>query len=170
MPKPEATLRPAVSADLKAIADIYAHYVAETVITFDDAPLTVAEWQRRLDDFAERGLPFLVAETEGEIDGYAYAAPWRTKPAYRHTVEDTIYLAPGSTGRGLGGELLSELILRSEKAGARQMIAVISDTGTDASLALHRRHGFTGAGTLKAVGHKHGRWVDTVLMQLSLGG
>jgi phosphinothricin acetyltransferase len=111
-----------------------------------------------------------VAETEGEIDGYAYAAPWRTKPAYRHTVEDTIYLAPGSTGRGLGGELLSELILRSEKAGARQMIAVISDTGTDASLALHRRHGFTGAGTLKAVGHKHGRWVDTVLMQLSLGG
>ncbi|GAA2602701.1 N-acetyltransferase family protein [Streptomyces axinellae] len=170
MSSTESTVRPAEPADLEAVAEIYAHYVAETVVTFDEVPLTVAQWQRRLDDFAARGLPFLVAESEGEIDGYAYAAPWRPKPAYRHTVEDTIYLAPGSTGRGLGGRLLSDLILRSEKAGVRQMIAVISDTGTDASLALHRRHGFTETGTLNAVGHKHGRWVDTVLMQRSLAG
>ena len=170
MPFPESTVRPAAPADLEAVADIYAHYVAETVITFDEVPLTVTQWQRRLDDFAARGLPFLVAESEGEVDGYAYAAPWRPKPAYRYTVEDTIYLAPGSTGRGLGGRLLSELILRTEKAGMRQVIAVISDTGTDASVALHRRHGFTETGTLNAVGHKHGRWVDTVLMQRSLAG
>ncbi|MDJ1138093.1 GNAT family N-acetyltransferase [Streptomyces iconiensis] len=173
MPQPEALVRPVVPDDLKAVAEIYAYYVAETVITFDEAPLSVEDWQRRLEGLEERGLPFVVAESTGrdagEIAGYAYASPWRPKPAYRYAVEDTLYLAPEHTGRGLGGALLGELTRRSALAGARRMLAVIADTGTGASTALHLRHGFTEAGRLAAVGHKHGRWVDTVLMQRALG-
>ncbi|MYZ37858.1 MULTISPECIES: GNAT family N-acetyltransferase, partial [unclassified Streptomyces] len=119
---------------------------------------------------AGRGLPFLVAEVAGEVAGYAYAAPWRTKPAYRHTVEDTIYLAPGRTGRGLGGALLGALLTGCAEAGIRQVIAVLVDTGDDASAALHRRFGFIDAGRLTGVGNKHGRRLDTVLMQRELAG
>ncbi len=104
----------------------------------------------------------------GQVAGYAYAGPFRPKPAYRHTVEDSIYLAPGSTGRGLGRALLAALLAGCAEAGARQVIAVIADTGETASAALHRRFGFTDAGLLRQVGHKHGRWVDTLLMQRDL--
>ncbi|QMU71237.1 GNAT family N-acetyltransferase [Streptacidiphilus sp. P02-A3a] len=165
----ESVVRPAVAADLDAVAEIYAHYVLHTVATFEESPPAVAAWDRRLDDLAARGLPFLVAEVSGEVVGYAYAAPWRPKPAYRHTVEDSVYLAPGRTGQGLGGALLRRLSAGCARAGVRQLIAVIADTGGDASVALHRRLGFTEAGRLTAVGYKHGRWIDTLLMQRTLG-
>jgi L-amino acid N-acyltransferase YncA len=165
---PEAVIRPAVPADLTAVAEIYAHYVSHTVITFDQTPPTVADWRQRLDDLTGRDLPFLVADLDGDVAGYAYAGPWRPKPAYRYTVEDSIYLAPDRTGRGLGGALLGTLLPQCAQAGIRQMIAVIADTGNGASTALHKRFGFAHAGRLTGVGYKHGRSVDTMLMQRAL--
>jgi L-amino acid N-acyltransferase YncA len=161
---------PATPADLERVAGIFAHYVRNTVVTFETAPPAVTDWQRRLDDLAGLGLPFLVARTGGEVAGYAYAGPWRRQPAYRHTVEDSVYLAPGRTGQGLGRRLLGELLTRCGQAGARQVVAVIADAGPDseASIALHRSFGFAPAGRLAGVGHKHGRWIDTVLMQRDL--
>ncbi|MFK4036076.1 GNAT family N-acetyltransferase [Nonomuraea wenchangensis] len=164
----DAVIRAAVPADLAAVTAINAHYVANTVITFEETPPTVADWQARLADLTARGFPFLVAEVGGEVAGYAYAGPWRPKPAYRHTVEDSIYLAPGHSGRGLGGALLGALIEGATAAGLRRMIAVIADAGDDRSIALHRRHGFTEAGRLTEVGFKLGRWVDTTLMERPL--
>ncbi|QKV93133.1 N-acetyltransferase family protein [Streptomyces sp. NA02950] len=175
-------IRDATPSDLETVAAIYAHYVTETVATFDETPPTPADWARRLAELTERGLPFLVAETGtgtgigsgagsgagGGIAGYAYAGPFRPKPAYRHTVEDSIYLAPGRTGAGLGRALLEPLLDRCARAGVRQVVAVIADSGDEASAALHRRFGFTAAGRLAAVGHKHGRWIDTVMMQRDL--
>jgi len=110
----------------------------------------------------------VLAETGGSVCGYAYASPWRPKPGYRHTVEDSVFLSPGCTGRGIGSALLGSLLAGCAAAGARQVIAVIADTGSDASAALHRRFGFTQAGLLSGVGRKHGRWIDTVLMQKGL--
>lgn len=161
---------PATPADLERVADIFAHYVWNTAVTFEQTPPTVADWHRRLADLADLGLPFLVARADGEVAGYAYAAPWRRKPAYRHTVEDSVYLATGRTGQGLGRGLLGELLTRCGQAGARQVVAVIADAGADsaASIALHRSFGFAHAGRLTGVGHKHGRWIDTVLMQRDL--
>ncbi|RJL24219.1 GNAT family N-acetyltransferase [Bailinhaonella thermotolerans] len=161
-------IRPATLADLKTVGAIYAHYVREGVATFDEEPPGPEAWEAKHADLAARGLPFLVAEVDGEVAGYAYAAQYRPKPAYRHTVEDTIYLAPERTGRGLGKALLTALIEDATRAGARQMIAVVADTGDPASTLLHLRHGFTEVGRLKAVGRKHGRWVDTVLLQREL--
>ncbi|WP_199736532.1 GNAT family N-acetyltransferase [Micromonospora sp. HM5-17] len=161
-------VRPAVPADLDAVAQIYAHYVTTSVVTFDEVAPTVDHWRQRLDDLTGRGLPFLVATVHGDVAGYAYAGPYRPKPAYRHTVEDSIYLAPDRTGLGLGRALLGALLPACAAAGARQMVAVIADSGSDASPALHRRFGFVEVGRLVAVGHKHGRWVDTVLMQRAL--
>jgi phosphinothricin acetyltransferase len=143
-----------------------------SVATFEEVPPAAADWRRRLADLAGANLPFLVAEASGmpgTVCGFAYASPWRPKPAYRHTVEDTVYLSPGHTGRGLGSALLGGLLAGCADAGARQVIAVIADTGSDASAALHRRFGFTEAGRLSGVGRKHGRWIDTVLMQRTLG-
>jgi L-amino acid N-acyltransferase YncA len=153
----EFTVRAAARADLEPVAAICAHYVTTTVTTFEEVPPAAADWQRRLDDLAGRGLPFLVAEQDGTVCGYAYASPWRPKPAYRYTVEDTVYISPAHTGRGLGRALLAALLTGCEQAGARQVIAVIADTGSDASAALHRRLGFTPAGRLRRVGYKHGR-------------
>jgi L-amino acid N-acyltransferase YncA len=153
---------------MEAVAAIFAHYVRTTVTTFEEVPPTAADWQRRLDELAGRNLPFLVAEADGVVCGYAYASPWRPKPAYRYTVEDTVYISPAHTGRGLGRALLTALLTGCEQAGARQVIAVIADTGSDASAALHRRLGFEPAGCLRRVGYKHERWVDTLLMQREL--
>ena len=169
----QPVIRPAVPADTEPVAAIFAHYVTTSVATFEEIPPSAAHWRRRLDDLGRQGLPFLVAEAdgdEGKVCGFAYASPWRPKPAYRHTVEDTVYLAPGHTGRGLGRALLGGLLAGCAAAGARQVIAVIADTGSDASAALHRRFGFTEAGRLTGVGRKHGRWIDTVLMQRDLSG
>jgi L-amino acid N-acyltransferase YncA len=165
----EFAVRAAVPADLEQVAAIYAHYVMNSVATFEEIPPAVTDWQRRLEDLAGRNLPFLVAESGAVVGGYAYAAPWRAKPAYRHTVEDTVYVSPGHTGLGFGRALLGALLDQCEQAGARQVIAVIADAGSDASMALHRRFGFAQAGRLSGVGHKHGRWIDTVLMQRQLG-
>jgi L-amino acid N-acyltransferase YncA len=146
--------------------------VRTSVVTFEVTPPTVEYWSRVRDDLAARGLPFLVCEDAGEdagqVAGYAYASQWRPKPAYQHTVESTIYLAPGRTGKGLGRQLLGALLRNCAQAGVEQVIAVIADSGNPASAALHRACGFTEAGLLRNVGRKHGRLIDTLLMQHDL--
>jgi L-amino acid N-acyltransferase YncA len=167
-----SVVRAAVPADLEDVAAIYAYYVTTSVATFEEVPPTLADWRRRLDDLSGRRLPFLVTESDAAdrpVCGYAYASPWRPKSAYRYTVEDTLYVSPGHTGRGLGRALLGALLAACADAGARQVIAVIADTGSDASVALHRRFGFAHAGRLSRVGRKHDQWIDTVLMQRELG-
>ena len=175
--EPQPVVRAAVPADAEPVAAIFAHYVATSVATFEEVAPTAADWRRRLGELAARNLPFLVAEAGmaggrggggGVVCGFAYASPWRPKSAYRHTVEDTVYLSPGCTGRGIGSALLGTLLAGCAAAGARQVIAVIADTGSDASAALHRRFGFTRAGLLSGVGRKHGVWIDTLLMQKEL--
>ena len=162
------TVRWAGHDDLPVIAAIYAPYVERTVVTFETEPPDVAAWTGRFDAVAVRGLPFLVAEEGGGVVGYAYAGPWKERAAYRHTVEDAIYLSPGSTGRGVGRVLLDTLLEACTAAGVRQVVAVIADSGDPASARLHTRCGFREVGRLERVGWKHGRWVDTVLMQRSL--
>jgi len=171
LPASQPVVRAAVPADAEPVAAIFAHYVATSVATFEEVAPTAADWRQRLGDLTRRSLPFLVAEADadGSVCGFAYASPWRPRPAYRYTVEDTVYLSPGHTGRGIGSALLGGLLAGCAAAGARQVIAVIADTGSDASAALHRRFGFTQAGRLSGVGRKHGRWIDTVLMQKDLG-
>ena len=176
--EPQPVVRAAVPADAEPVAAIFAHYVATSVATFEEVAPTAADWRRRLGELAARNLPFLVARAAaaeggvagggGSVCGFAYASPWRPKSAYRHTVEDTVYLSPGCTGRGIGSALLGTLLAGCAAAGARQVIAVIADTGSDASAALHRRFGFTQAGLLSGVGRKHGLWIDTLLMQKEL--
>jgi len=165
MPDTQPTVRPATAGDLEAIAGIFAHYVTDSVFTFEEVPPTVGQWRQRLGTLIECGLPFLVAEVDGTVAGYAYASPWRPKPAYRHTVEDSIFLAPDRQRKGLGRLLLDALLRGCAAAGSRQVVAVIADSGDPASVALHRACGFTEAGRLTRVGYKHGRWIDTVLMQ-----
>ena len=163
-----AELRPVTAADAGAVSRIYAHHVAHSVATFDTVAPGPAEWVAKAAGIAAAGWPFLVAVDAGEVIGFAYVAPWRTRPAYAHTVEDTVYLAPGRSGRGTGRALLTEVLARAAAAGAEQSIAVIADSGDPASLALHRSLGFAEAGRLCAVGRKHGRLLDIVLMQASL--
>lgn len=154
--------------DVEQVAAIYAHYVASGVATFDEVAPDVAAWSAKAGGIVARGLPFLVAEIGGDVAGFAYASLWRPRPAYRHTVEDTVYVAPSRLRRGVGRLLLDALIESCRKAGMEQVIAVIADTDDPASQALHRSAGFSEAGRLTRVGYKHGQWIDTVLMQLSL--
>jgi L-amino acid N-acyltransferase YncA len=168
-------IRSATPADLPAVAAIFAHYVETSVVTFEETSPTVADWAHKLADLTERGLPFLVAESPADtVAGYAYAAPWRPKPAYRHTAENTVYLSPAHTGRGLGRALMTALLDTCASAAVRQLVAVVVDEDRrdggppNPSLALHRSLGFTEAGRLSAVGRKHGRWLDTVLLQRSV--
>ena len=160
-------VRQATAADLSTVAEIFGWYATHSAATFEEAPRPVHQWRELHDLLTELGLPFLVADADGEVAGYAYAAPWRQKPAYRYTVEDSIFVAPGMAGRGAGRELLGRLLPAATAAGARQVIAVIADTGDPASVRLHERFGFRPAGQLTAVGYKHGRWIDTLLMQYS---
>jgi L-amino acid N-acyltransferase YncA len=166
----QPVVRAAVPADLEPVTAIFAHYVTTSVTTFEEIPPPAADWQQRLQDLARLNLPFLVAECDGAVCGYAYASPWRPKPAHRYTVEDTVYISPDHTGRGLGRALLGVLLAGCEQAGVRQVIAVIADVGSEASVALHRRLGFSQAGRLHRVGYKHNRWIDTTLMERELGG
>ncbi|HVW40653.1 MAG TPA: GNAT family N-acetyltransferase [Amycolatopsis sp.] len=152
---------------LADIAEIYAHYVETSIATFELEVPDEAEWSRRFAAIAGAGLPFLVAELDGKVAGYAYCSPWKTRPAYRQTVEDSIYVAPRAIGYGLGGLLLDGLLDRCRALEIREVIAVIADT-QGASPALHHRRGFVEAGCLRNVGFKHGRWLDTLLMQRSL--
>lgn len=162
------TIRAAGAEDMSAVAAIFAGYVDGTVTTFELEAPTVPAWVRRLNELRSEGWPFLVAELDGRVVGYAYAAPWRNKPAYRFTVEDSVYVAPEQTGRGAGRRLLGQLMVDAAAAGAHQMIAIIADSGDPASIALHRSAGFAQVGLLRNVGHKHGRWLDVVLMQAAL--
>jgi L-amino acid N-acyltransferase YncA len=161
-------LRGVTEADLPAVAGIFAHYVVHSLATFEEHPPAASAWERKREEISARGLPFLVAEAEGLVAGYAYASVWRDKPAYRYTAEDAVYVAPGSTGQGLGRLLLRAVIDECAAQGVRQLVAVIADTGSPASQALHRACGFREAGRLRSVGYKHERWIDTVLMQLDL--
>jgi L-amino acid N-acyltransferase YncA len=164
-----SSVRPVGLRDLDAVAAIYAHYVTRTVATFDEEPPSAAAWIRRLDLLAVRNLPFLVAADGSDIVGFAYCMPWRgSKPSYRHTGEDTVYVAPGAVGRGIGRRLLTGLLEHATRAGVRQVIAVVVDSGEPAALRLHEGAGFTNAGRLVRVGHKHGRWLDTILLQREL--
>lgn len=165
----DAAVRSVGAEDLSTVADIYAHYVLNSVATFEEVPLTQDGWRRRLEAITAEGLPFLVAEVDGKVMGYAYGTRWRPRPAYRHTVEDCIYIAPEAVGRRIGTRLLQALLAGCEAAGRRQAIAVIVAGADPASVALHRRCGFTEAGRLTAVGFKHDHWLDTILMQRSLG-
>jgi L-amino acid N-acyltransferase YncA len=162
-------VRDARPEDAAAMATIYAHYVRTSVATFAAEPPTAQDWadviaQRRAD-----GLPVLVGDVDGELAGYAQLSQWRPRPAYRFTVEDSIYLHPDHTRRGYGGTLLAELLRRATASGLRQVIAVIAEAEDGASVALHRRAGFTDAGRLRNVGYKFERWIDTILMQRTLG-
>jgi L-amino acid N-acyltransferase YncA len=161
-------LRPATTADLGAVAEIFGWYVQHTVTTFEETSPAVQEWDelRVLLDGLE--LPFLVAEADSGIAGYAYASPWRRKAAYRYTVEDSVFVAHDLAGRGTGRLLLGGLLSSCSARGARQVIAVIAGSDDPASTALHTAFGFVEAGRLEHVGYKHGRWINTLLMQRSL--
>lgn len=163
------TIRPSQDADLAEIVPIYAHHVLTGLASFEEEPPDLAELTRRRAAVLERGLPWLVAVEDGRLLGYAYAGPYRARPAYRHTLEDSIYLHPAAAGRGLGTRLLSALIDECARLGYRQMVAVIGDSDNQGSIALHRKLGFQMTGVLRAVGFKFGRWVDSVLMQRALG-
>jgi phosphinothricin acetyltransferase len=162
-------VRDAAEADMEAVARIYAHHVERGLATFEEAAPTDEEMRARRLKVLAVGAPYLVAQIDGEIVGYCYAAPYHARPAYRHTLEDSVYVAPGRGGRGIGGALLAELIARCEAGPWRWMVAIIGDSGNSASIALHRRYGFEPVGTLRSVGFKHGRWVDTPIMQRVLG-
>lgn len=163
------TLRPATADDLPAITAIYAHHVLHGLASFETEAPTLAEMTRRFTAITDAGYPYLVAVDDGRVAGYAYANVYRTRPAYRHTVEDSIYLASGAAGRGLGRALLTRLIDECAQRGYRQMLAVIGDSANAASIGLHRACGFEMKCVLDAVGFKFGRWVDSVFMQRTLG-
>lgn len=162
-------IRPAEPRDLAVIQAIYAHHVLHGLGTFEEIPPPESEMAQRLAAVVETNLPWLVAEIEGAVAGYGYAGLFRTRSAYRFTVEDSLYVAPAHTGRGVGGALLGALIARCTAQGLRQMVAVIGDSDNAASIGVHRKHDFRDAGQLAAVGWKHGRWVDVVFMQRALG-
>ena len=162
-------IRASSAADIPAITAIYAHWVTHGLASFEVEPPDPTEMARRRDAVLAAGFPYLVAEAPEGLLGYAYASAYRARPAYRFSVENSVYVAPGAGRRGIGLALMEEVIAQCTGAGFRQMVAVIGDSGNAASIALHKRAGFTTAGLLKAAGWKHGRWVDSVLMQRPLG-
>jgi phosphinothricin acetyltransferase len=165
----EYEIRAARTQDLPSVREIYNHYVANSTVTFDEAPMALSALRSKFTHLTKLGMPFLVAESpSGQILGYAYVYPWREKAAYRFTVESTIYLGPAAPGKGLGKRLMTELVAASRAAGLKEMIAVIADKGAEASLAMHRDFGFTEIGHMGKVGFKFNRWLGTVLMQKSL--
>lgn len=167
-PPVAVSLRPAVEADVAAIAAIYRHHVAHGAASFELEPPSEGEMLRRWRAIVEGGYPYLAALAAGEVVGYAYASAYRTRPAYRHTVENSVYIRADQHGRGIGRLLLERLIEDCAARGFRQMIAVIGDNAP-ASIALHAALGFEHVGRLRAVGFKFGRWCDTTLMQRALG-
>ncbi|MEM7023420.1 MAG: N-acetyltransferase family protein [Pseudomonadota bacterium] len=166
---PAATVRDATDADIPAIHAIYAHEVLHGLATFEEVPPPVDELLARRQTVLDQGLPYLAAHLDGRLVGYSYASAYRARPAYRNTLEDSIYVAHGMQGRGIGGTLLSALIKRCEMGPWRQMLAIAANGEQTGSIALHEKHGFRRVGHLEAVGFKHGRWLDTVLMQRALG-
>jgi L-amino acid N-acyltransferase YncA len=167
MSKPK--IRPAALMDIPAITRIYAHAVEHGTATFELEAPDEAEMARRMNELTSRSFPYLVAELDGVLAGYAYAGPYRTRPAYRFTVENSIYIAPDAQRRGIGRILLEELIKASTERGFRLMVAVIGDSRQIASIGVHKATGFSHVGVLENIGYKFDRWVDTVLMQRALG-
>lgn len=172
-PEPEAPfayeIREATTADLPWIREIYNHYVANSTVTFDEKPWTLRALTAKYTKVRSLGHPFLVAESpSGVILGFAYVYPWKEKAAYRFTVENSIYLGPASTGKGLGRALLGELLERAGAAGVKEVIAVVADKGAEASVALHEQFGFVHTGSMARVGFKFGRWLGIVMLQKSL--
>ncbi len=164
-------IRAATASDLTAITDIYAHAVLNGTASYEYDPPSSEEMEKRFAAITGGGFPYLVATVDGRVSGYAYASHFRTRPAYRFSVEDSIYVAPDAQGQGLGTLLLGELIARCEAMGFRQMIAVIGDGAVNlASARLHAIMGFAECGRIKGSGFKFGRWCDTLLMQRDLNG
>ena len=162
-------VRDAREDDVAQIQAIYAYYVRHGTASFEEEAPDLAEMQRRRREVLARGLPYLVAELEGRVAGYSYATPYRTRSAYRFSIENSVYVDPAHPRAGIGRALLAELIARCERGDWRQMIAVIGDSAHAASIGLHASLGFRHVGTLEAVGFKFGRWLDSVLMQRALG-
>jgi L-amino acid N-acyltransferase YncA len=166
---PSLEIRPTVAADLPSITDIYEHAVRHGTATFELVPPDLAEMTRRFEALVNGGFPYFVAALEGRVVGYAYAGAYRSRPAYRFTVENSVYLQPAIQRRGIGLQLLQRLIAESEARGFRQMIAVIGDSANTGSIRVHSKCGFEMIGTHPNVGFKFGRWLDTVMMQRALG-
>src|ERR1700742_1306080 len=162
-------IRPTIAADLPSITEIYAHEVRQGTATFELVPPDLAEMTRRFQALVDGGFPYLAAHIDGDIAGYAYASSYRPRPAYRFTVENSVYLRPAIHRRGIGRQLLERLIAECEARGFRQMIAVIGDSANAASIGVHTACGFQMIGTHPSVGLKFGRWLDTVMMQRELG-
>lgn len=162
-------VRDAEPADMAAVQAIYAHHVLHGRATFEEVPPTLDELLRRRQAVLAAGLPYLVADLGGRIAGYCYAVPYRPRPAYRHTIEDSVYVAHDQAGRGIGRALLGTLVQRCEVGPWRQLLAVVGNSGNAGSLALHAALGFERIGVLRSVGFKLGQWTDTVLMQRALG-
>jgi phosphinothricin acetyltransferase len=162
-------IRPATEADIPAIAGIYGPAVETGTASFELAPPDAAEMLRRFNTITQSGFPYIVAEIDGQVAGYAYASSYRTRPAYRFTVENSIYVSPDFQGRRVGSALLGRLVSDCTERGFRLMIAVIGDSANFASITLHRRAGFHFSGVLHGVGYKFGRWLDSVVMELPLG-
>jgi phosphinothricin acetyltransferase len=163
-------VRPATDTDAEALAAIYGHHVLHGFGTFEEVPPDAADMDQRRRAVEAYGLPYLVAEDDGRVQGFAYAAPFRPRAAYRYTLEDSVYIAPAAKGRGVGRAVLSAVIAECEKLGVRQLVAVIGDSQNAGSIGLHRALGFEQAGIHKSVGFKHGRWVDIVMVQKALNG
>lgn len=165
----ELAVRAARAGDLPAVTAIYAHHVRHGAASFELDPPDLAEMRRRYEAIRALAWPYLVAERSGEVVGYAYAALYRTRPAYRFTAEDSVYVRHDLAGHGIGARLMPALIEACAAAGVRQLIAVIGDSANRGSVRLHEKFGFTPIGVLPAVGWKFGRWVDSVLMQRAIG-
>lgn len=163
-------VRAATEADAEALAAIYGDAVLHGFGTFEEVPPSPAEMETRRRAIAERGLPYLVAESDGVVLGFAYAGPFRPRAAYRYTLEDSVYVSPQAKGRGVGRAVLLAVIAASEALGVRQLVAVIGDSGNEGSIGLHTALGFERTGVGHSVGFKHGRWVDIVHMQKALNG
>lgn len=165
------TLRDTTPADAPALARIYADAVLHGIGTFEETPPPPAEMERRREDVAGYGLPHLVAASgAGEVLGFAYAGPFRTRIGYRWTAETTVYVDPSAHGRGVGSALVGEVVRRCEALGLRRLIAIVGGSENAGSLAVHARHGFVGAGAIPAAGVKFGRWIDIVILHRDLNG
>ena len=162
-------IRDALQDDAAAVQAIYVHHVLHGIASFEESPPDVAEITRRMAAITQAGYPYRVALMDGAVKGYSYGGSYRPRPAYRYTVENSIYVDAGSANKGIGAALLEDLITRCTALGFRQMVAVIGDSDNSASIKLHARYGFSHTGTQRSLGFKHGRWIDQVLMQRPLG-
>jgi phosphinothricin acetyltransferase len=162
------TIRPCEEDYVASITEIYAYHVLRRLASFEVEQPSERDMRQRRLDVVGRGFPYLVAEYAGDVVGYACASPYRLRPAYRYTAENSVYLHPAWLGRGIGGQLMSALLAEREARGLRQIVAVVGDSANSASIKLHRRLGFVMVGAIRSAGYKFGRWVDSVLMQRAL--